>query len=56
MVGEVRTILEWVVDGVDTPTPIAQMADIGLRVVLLKRLNEKWKQKQAQNTCNLRKD
>ena len=27
------------------PTPIAQMADIGFKVVLLERLNQKWKQK-----------
>ena len=26
-------------------TPIAQMADIGFKVVLLERLNQKWKQK-----------
>ena len=25
--------------------PIAQMADIGFKVVLLERLNQKWKQK-----------
>ena len=27
------------------PSPIAQMADIGFKVVLLERLNQKWKQK-----------
>ena len=26
-------------------TPIAQMADIGFKVVLLERFNQKWKQK-----------
>ena len=26
-------------------SPIAQMADIGFKVVLLERLNQKWKQK-----------
>ena len=29
----------------DCPSPIAQMADIGFKVVLLERLNQKWKQK-----------
>jgi len=28
-----------------TSAPIAQMADIGFKVVLLERLNQKWKQK-----------
>ena len=31
---------------------IAQMADIGFKVVLLKRLNQKWKQNHQQNPCN----
>ena len=26
-------------------SPVAQMADIGFKVVLLERLNQKWKQK-----------
>ena len=29
----------------NTNSPIAQMADIGFKVVLLERLNQKWKQK-----------
>ena len=33
------------VSKVKTPTPVAQMADIGFKVVLLERLNQKWKQK-----------
>ena len=32
-----------------TPPPIAQMADIGFKVVLLERLNQKWKQKHFSN-------
>ena len=27
------------------PSPVAQIADIGFKVVLLERLNQKWKQK-----------
>ena len=33
-------------------SPIAQMADIGFKVVLLERLNQKWKQNHLQNPCN----
>ena len=29
----------------DHCAPVAQMADIGFKVVLLERLNQKWKQK-----------
>ena len=32
--------------------PIAQMADIGFKVVLLERLNQKWKQKQQKQHQN----
>ena len=31
---------------------IAQMADIGFKVVLLERLNQKWKQSHLKNPCN----
>ena len=33
-------------------SPIAEMADIGVKVVLLDRLNQKWKQNHLQNPCN----
>ena len=36
--------------------PIAQMADIGFKVVLLERLNQKWKQNHLQNPCNKSKN
>ena len=32
-------------EDVEYGSPIAQMADIGFKVVLLERLNQKWKQK-----------
>ena len=38
------------------PSPIAQMADIGFKVVLLERLNQKWKQNHLQNPCNENKN
>ena len=36
----------------DSQALIAQMADIGFKVVLLERLNQKWKQNHLQNPCN----
>ena len=37
--------------GKDGISPVAQMADIGFKVVLLERLNQKWKQNHLQNPC-----
>ena len=43
---EQRVALHSCVDSVcQRLSPIAQMADIGFKVVLLERLNQKWKQK-----------
>ena len=37
-------------------TPIAQMANIGFKVVLLEQLNQKRKQNHLQNPCNMSKN
>ena len=57
-------IHDWVISAYDVGVDdsdhndalIAQMADIGFKVVLLERLNQKWKQNHLQNPCNKSKN